>query len=193
MAERVIPIADQRSRGILPMQPLRLQDGPSALPMSPDGALLDARGRPLHDLRISVTDRPPAWSDRASASTRATSASAITAPGTTWHVSERWCRPTASSPVARSMLRSACGTVEIGLKAARATIGAPLDVPPSMPPAWLEARLRCPSSPRWISSWAAEPSSAAWAKPSPISTPFTDWIDMSAAASRASRRSRAVT
>lgn len=57
MAERVIPIADQRSRGILPMQPLRPQDGPSALPMSPDGALLDARGRPLHDLRISVTDR----------------------------------------------------------------------------------------------------------------------------------------
>ena len=39
------------------MQPLRLQDGPSALPISPDGALLDARGRPLHDLRISVTDR----------------------------------------------------------------------------------------------------------------------------------------
>jgi len=57
MAERVIPIADQRSRGILPMQPVRPQHGISALPLSSDGALLDARGRPLHDLRISVTDR----------------------------------------------------------------------------------------------------------------------------------------
>ena len=30
---------------------------------------------------------------------------------------------------------AARGTVEIGLKAARATTGAPLDVPPSIPPA----------------------------------------------------------
>ena len=42
-------------------------------------------------------------------------ASAITAPGTTAVVSERWCNPLAASPVFMSTVRSALGTVEIGL------------------------------------------------------------------------------
>ncbi len=50
MAERVIPIVDQRSRLLTPQV--------SATPGAPaSGTLLDTRGRPLRDLRISVTDR----------------------------------------------------------------------------------------------------------------------------------------
>ena len=48
MGERVIPLVDHRTAAL-------------ALPFSaaaaPAGILVDARGRPLHDLRISVTDR----------------------------------------------------------------------------------------------------------------------------------------
>ncbi|MFT5934254.1 MAG: cyclic pyranopterin phosphate synthase, partial [Hydrogenophaga sp.] len=49
MSKRVIPLVDQRSR----VRPLTLS--PHPLPAS--GHLLDALGRPLRDLRISVTDR----------------------------------------------------------------------------------------------------------------------------------------
>ncbi len=49
MAERVIPLVDQR---LAARQPFF-----SATPLSPGSLLADARGRPLHDLRISVTDR----------------------------------------------------------------------------------------------------------------------------------------
>lgn len=56
MTERVIPIADLRLRPAAPQAP-----GTLAIPSSPpvliDGALHDTRNRPLHDLRISVTDR----------------------------------------------------------------------------------------------------------------------------------------
>ena len=45
---RTIPIAPHRTRGLPP------PDLPGG---EPEGALLDALGRPLHDLRISVTDR----------------------------------------------------------------------------------------------------------------------------------------
>ncbi len=49
MSDRVIPLVDQRSR----VRPVALSSDP--LPAS--GHLLDALGRPLRDLRISVTDR----------------------------------------------------------------------------------------------------------------------------------------
>ena len=49
MAERVIPVADHRYRATLPVIPATLA--------SPTGLLLDRLKRPLHDLRISVTDR----------------------------------------------------------------------------------------------------------------------------------------
>jgi cyclic pyranopterin phosphate synthase len=49
MAARVIPVADQRYLAPLPLIP--------ALPAAPTGELLDRLQRPLHDLRISVTDR----------------------------------------------------------------------------------------------------------------------------------------
>jgi len=50
MTERVvIPIAEHRYEAPLPHVP--------GSPEAPSGRLLDTRGRPLHDLRISVTDR----------------------------------------------------------------------------------------------------------------------------------------
>jgi cyclic pyranopterin phosphate synthase len=45
----VIPIAEQRHRALLPRVPSEAR--------APDGLLADALGRPLRDLRISVTDR----------------------------------------------------------------------------------------------------------------------------------------
>ncbi len=50
MAERVIPLVDQRIAALRP----RMPEGPFA---GPAGWLADALGRPLRDLRISVTDR----------------------------------------------------------------------------------------------------------------------------------------
>jgi cyclic pyranopterin phosphate synthase len=52
MSERVIPLIDERQRKIgshVPVIPAQL--------LNPDGLLADQRGRSLHDLRISVTDR----------------------------------------------------------------------------------------------------------------------------------------
>ncbi|NBS47392.1 MAG: GTP 3',8-cyclase MoaA [Betaproteobacteria bacterium] len=49
MAERVIPLVDQRIRALAAVVP-REQ-------IAPTGLIGDARGRPLRDLRISVTDR----------------------------------------------------------------------------------------------------------------------------------------
>src|ERR1700712_4037454 len=49
MAEKVIPLADLRYASSVPRVPL------NALP--PNGMLADTLGRPLRDLRISVTDR----------------------------------------------------------------------------------------------------------------------------------------
>ncbi len=51
MAERVIPLVDQRTRALLPAVPAEAECGPAT------GRLLDTRSRPLRDLRISVTDR----------------------------------------------------------------------------------------------------------------------------------------
>ncbi|MBS0352547.1 MAG: GTP 3',8-cyclase MoaA [Proteobacteria bacterium] len=49
MNQRVIPLADERLLGQLPKIPRELN--------APTGHLLDSRGRPVRDLRISVTDR----------------------------------------------------------------------------------------------------------------------------------------
>jgi cyclic pyranopterin phosphate synthase len=49
MAERSIPLADLRYAAAVPRIP--------AMALPPDGLLADRLGRPLHDLRISVTDR----------------------------------------------------------------------------------------------------------------------------------------
>jgi cyclic pyranopterin phosphate synthase len=49
MTERVVPLADQRYAASVPPIPV------NAAP--PDGLVADRRGRPLRDLRISVTDR----------------------------------------------------------------------------------------------------------------------------------------
>lgn len=49
MAERVIPLVDQRHADLVAQVPLH--------PFPATGLLVDTRGRPLRDLRISVTDR----------------------------------------------------------------------------------------------------------------------------------------
>jgi cyclic pyranopterin phosphate synthase len=49
MAERIIPLIDQRVASRVPAMPVR--------PVPANGLLADALGRPLRDLRISVTDR----------------------------------------------------------------------------------------------------------------------------------------
>ena len=49
MTEKVIPLADHRYAARIPRIPARLD--------APSGTLLDTLGRPMHDLRISVTDR----------------------------------------------------------------------------------------------------------------------------------------
>ena len=49
MADRVIPLLDQRPKALMPHIPEHVD--------TPNGVLLDTLGRPLHDLRISVTDR----------------------------------------------------------------------------------------------------------------------------------------
>lgn len=49
MSERVIPLVDERLASLVATVPAR--------PVSPTGQLTDTRGRPLRDLRISVTDR----------------------------------------------------------------------------------------------------------------------------------------
>ena len=49
MTEKVIPLADLRHQQIVPFIPSALE--------APSGLLGDTLGRPLHDLRISVTDR----------------------------------------------------------------------------------------------------------------------------------------
>lgn len=49
MNQRVIPLADERQLRQLPPVPAEL--------VAPNGLLLDSRGRPVKDLRISVTDR----------------------------------------------------------------------------------------------------------------------------------------
>ncbi|MBV8665674.1 MAG: GTP 3',8-cyclase MoaA [Burkholderiaceae bacterium] len=49
MAEKIIPIADQRYPHAVPAVPRQLE--------APSGEITDSLGRSLHDLRISVTDR----------------------------------------------------------------------------------------------------------------------------------------
>jgi cyclic pyranopterin phosphate synthase len=49
MAERTIPLVDHRAQALRPKVPAKTE--------APDGLLADTRGRPLRDLRISVTDR----------------------------------------------------------------------------------------------------------------------------------------
>ncbi len=49
MSERVIPLVDYRTAGLVPVVPEQ--------PTAPAGLLTDTLGRPLRDLRISITDR----------------------------------------------------------------------------------------------------------------------------------------
>ena len=72
-------------------------------------------------------------------------------------------------------------TLGVGLTASRTTTSSPLEMPPRMPPAWLEAK------PSWVmGSLASLPRMRVMVKPSPISTPLTAPMPISAPASWAS-------
>ena len=83
-----------------------------------------------------------------------------------------------SSP-ATVMVRRGVRIDDVGLTAKRATMSWPEEIPPRMPPAWLEEKRGTPSLPMKISSAFAEPVSAAAAIPAPISTPLTALIVIS--------------
>ena len=85
--------------------------------------------------------------------------------------------------VFRSMLRCAAAILGVGFIASRTTSGIPVVMPPSTPPAWFVS-VRMRPSRRINASFCPLPRSAAPAKPSPNSTPFTPGMANSAAASR---------
>ena len=83
------------------------------------------------------------------------------------------------------MVRPGTVMLEVGFSAIWAMICCPLLIPPRMPPAWLLWKPSLVISSRfWL------PRSATTSKPSPISTPFTALMLISAWAMSASRRSK---
>src|SRR6478672_1779200 len=77
----------------------------------------------------------------------------------------------------------------MGLTAPRTTSGSPFVTPPVSPPALFVRWIQRPPSPRpSITSWTAEPNRRVCSNPSPISTPFTMLMLITAAASAASSR-----
>ncbi len=73
----------------------------------------------------------------------------------------------------------------VGFTANRATTGWPVEMPPRMPPAWLEANCTTPSCHAHLVGIFLAGQAAA-ANPSPISTPLTALMLISAAAISAS-------
>ena len=95
------------------------------------------------------------------------------------------CRPLVDMSISAPALlivRRGLRIDDVGFTAKRATTGWPLEMPPRMPPAWFDRNSGLPSLPARISSAFSSPVIAAVAKPSPISTPFTALIDISAEA-----------
>jgi hypothetical protein len=146
----------------------------------------------------------PNFATSASASTQATIASPTTDAAGTAHTSERWYCVAAPSPVARSTERKGVTVVRIGSIAARTTIGSPLLMPPSMPPARFEARMTCPTCSRLVFRPRLPlpqfpdpddlvvdpvvPGRRAVSNAGPISTPLMAWMLITAMARRASSR-----
>ena len=134
---------------------------------------------------MSTRASPPNFSRAARASSQATAASATTASASTAATSLRSTSACAGSPVARSTESSGRIRVGSGFIAGANDDSSPFETPASMPPARFERRFK----PRLDLVVRPEPRSRASAKPSPISTPLTAWIPISAAARRASSRS----
>ena len=80
----------------------------------------------------------------------------------------------------RSTERRAFRIEEVGFTAKRATTGCPVEMPPRMPPAWFDEEQGRPSLPRahlvgvFLAGQSPQPN------PSPISTPFTALMPISA-------------
>ena len=122
------------------------------------------------------------------ASTRATIVSATTPIAGTAVTSVRSLNDTADSLVAVSTVSSVgLFSVASGFIAARTTSSSPVEMPPSVPPASVLPRRYSPASASHeIGSWASLPRRPATSNPSPISTPLTAWMLMTAWASSAS-------
>ena len=136
--------------------------------------------------RTSSSASPPNLSSDARASSKATAASATTASASTACTSER-----STSALAGSPRLEVDGVERAHERRQRLHRGADDDRLAVRHPR-LDARRRGSSGawrPGSISSCASVPRRRASAKPSPISTPFTAWIPISADASRASSRS----
>ena len=136
--------------------------------------------------RVSGSESPPNFSSTAFASTNATAASPTTPPAGTAHTSVRCLIATA--PVFR---RQVHGRERLRHGRERLHRRADPDRLAGAHAALDPARARGPAGDRarrgsTISSCAFDPGRAAVANPSPTSTPFTDWMLISAAASRAS-------
>ena len=73
---------------------------------------------------------------------------------------------------------------DVGLSAMRQMMSCPVDIPPAVPPAWLVSNVGGfpMSEPGRMTSAFSSPRRRAAAKPSPISTPFTAFTDIIAAA-----------
>ncbi len=138
----------------------------------------------------SSSESPPNLRSASPASTSATIVSATTPDAGTAVTSVRSLNDTVASLVSTSTVRSTGRLrVESGFIATRATSRSPVVMPPSVPPARVDARWysRVSSSQR-ISSCAALPRRVAMSNPSPSSTPFIAWMLMSACASSPSMR-----
>ena len=165
-----------------PMKPMRARWRSRACAMGCDRGTPGApRGSPRASRRRTSRARP-------GRARRRPTPPATTARASTAATSLRSTSASAGSPLPRSTDRSGRISVGSGFIAARTTISSPFETPPSIPPARFVSR----RSPGRISSCAWEPRSSASPKPSPISTPFTAWIPISAAARRPSRRSSLV-
>ena len=172
--------------------------GPRAEAHGYDSGVLPSRRaaarKPSWFARTSASESPPNFSSSAFATSKATTASSTTLAALIALMSLRSQPASVGFIVVRSTLASGLPSVLIGFIAPRTTIGWPLVMPPSMPPAWFVDLVK-PSDgvPRWagsklISSWTCEPGRRAASKPRPISTPLNAWMPTTAAARRLSSR-----
>ncbi len=123
-------------------------------------------------LRASTTNRPPAWSKGVG---QGPSASAMTAPGTTWRVSEH-----GAAPPPRLCRSHRCAGSSPGLEIIRRE---PDGHRWTCRPRCLRRDswyLRCPSSPRTICIVGGRANRAACAENRRSRRPLTDWIDREA-------------
>src|ERR1700742_2792566 len=103
---------------------------------------VDGRVQTGHDeLNIGYRPTCPRWRRKWSASTQAIMASPT---GTARMPTQGSCRPLVKisvSPPLRSTVRRGVRIDDVGFTAKRTTTGCPVEMPPRMPPAWLDRKV----------------------------------------------------